>query len=115
EPAPSRKNHRVMGMSQAPRYWLSVSRPASATSAPQNRAARLFDSDFCERSHSDKEETVSAKQNTVAGGIAARLFSDSRPATQIAKANQPMRGRIDGPTTAAAIDFDKRNSATNEH
>jgi hypothetical protein len=46
EPASSWMSHEGMGMSQAPRYWLSVSTPASATSAPQNRAARRLDTDF---------------------------------------------------------------------
>src|SRR5262245_12228679 len=46
EPASSRKSQEGMGMFQAPRYWLSVSTPASATSAPQNRDARRLGADF---------------------------------------------------------------------
>src|SRR5215470_5003142 len=46
EPVSSRKSHRFMEMSPAPRYWLRVSNPTSATSPPQNRAARRLGADF---------------------------------------------------------------------
>src|SRR5215475_10797433 len=86
-----RKGHGLMGMSQAPKYWLSVSSPPTATSAPQNRAQRRFDRDFCESRHSDMEEIVSAKQNTVASGIAAKPFNNSSHTPQTAGARPPVR------------------------
>src|SRR5215510_2589261 len=103
EPASSRKSHEGMGTSQAPRYWLSVSTPASATRAPQNRAARRLGSDFWERRHSDKEESVIAKQKTVAGGIATRIFSNPRPAAQVAGAKPRRSALVDSPANAPAL------------
>src|SRR5262249_433508 len=103
EPASSRNGHRFMVMSQAPRYWLSVSKPTSATSPPQNRAARRLDDDFGEMRHSHKEESVIAKQKTVAGGIAARLFSDSRPAARVAGAKPRMSALVASPAKAPGL------------
>src|SRR5215475_353272 len=103
EPASSRKGHRFMEMSQPPRYWLSVSKPTSATSPPQNLAARRLDDDFLEMRHSDKEESVIAKQKTVAGGIAARLFSDPVPAAQVTGAKPGMSAPVASPANAPGL------------
>src|SRR5688572_26623372 len=92
---------------QFPRYWLSVSRPKIATIPPQKRAAARFDADFREMRHSDMAEIVSAKQNTVAIGIAAKFLNNSMAVAQVVSAKQQgiagsAMAIIDRATTAPA-------------
>jgi hypothetical protein len=53
--------------------------------------------------HNDKEESVIAKQKTVAGGIAARPFSGPRPAAQVAGARPSMSAPVATPAKAPGL------------
>src|SRR5215831_13242948 len=79
-----------MRRSQPIKYWLSVSRPANATTAPQSCDTRCLNTDFGKAHHSARDTYESAKQNVVGRKFDVGVFGNSKPKAQCASARLPM-------------------------